>query len=393
MGDGISYSKSTLKVKSKMATNRIKMKLQKKANKLLMEKKNIALLISNGKMQSARIKVEGIIREENIMMVMEWLELMCDLIHQRVNLISKAKLPPEDLLETMCSILYCAERISVPELMEISKQFGRKYGEKWIKRNKENRSGMVARKIENALSSKPPTMEEAQKKLIEIAEENDVEMPETEEQAEIQIVKPEIQVVKPEQEEKIETDPIMVNRMVEILSDPKEFDISDDQKMEMMRKKGCNEAEAAAALYIITEKYRNGTVRVKQTCMQPLATNEGGSGSGEAKGSLKSFTEGPPPPPPTNPDANSLFPSCGSIPDFNKSSGDVPGTYPVTTPFGSSPVHANPVAPPGETKISNDPALVKPQSENGNGVLPGEPEEGENDYDDLEARFAALQKK
>merc|ERR1719193_870358 len=96
-------------------------------------------------MQSARIKVEGIIREENIMLVMKWLEMMCDLVHQRVNLITKAKRPPEDLLETMCSILYCAERISISELMDISKQFGLKYGKKWIKRNIENRSGMVPR--------------------------------------------------------------------------------------------------------------------------------------------------------------------------------------------------------------------------------------------------------
>jgi hypothetical protein len=337
MGKG--YSKDTLKVKSKMASNRIKMKLKKKENELNLAKKNIAVLLHNNKTQSARIKVEGIIREENTMQVMEWLEMMCDLVYQRVNLITNEKAPPEDLMETFCSILYCSERIEIPELMEISQQFGAKYGKEWIKNNAENRSGFVARKIVNALSSKPPSMETVQKKLVEIANENEVDWdPEAEEET--------LQIVELKEEEKVETDPILVNRMVEILSDPQTFDMTDEEKKDMMRKRGCNAAEAAAALHIVTEKLRDGSFGRKQPNAPSLPFYEAGPGTAEAHG-----------------------PSFADEPLHGPSFPDGPGAGKAIEAPGTPPG-----APTGVEKSV------------------GEPEEDGDDYDDLEARFAALRK-
>merc|ERR1719464_2389609 len=113
--------------------------------------------------------------------------MMSDLIFQRVNLIHIEKQPPEDLMETICSILYCATRITeVTELKEMSQQFGSKYGKKWAEANMDNRSGHVADKIVKALSSKPPTLEVVNKKLMEIAKENGVDWdPEEEEEFKI----------------------------------------------------------------------------------------------------------------------------------------------------------------------------------------------------------------
>jgi len=341
MGKG--YSKDTLKVKSKMASNRIKMKLKKKENELNLAKKNIAVLLHNNKTQSARIKVEGIIREENTMKVMEWLEMMCDLVYQRVNLITNEKTPPEDLMETFCSILYCSERIEIPELMEISKQFHAKYGKEWIKNNAENRSGFVARKIVNALSSKPPSMEAVQKKLVEIATENEVEWdPEAEEET--------LTIVELKEEEKVETDPILVSRMVEILSDPQTFDMTDEEKKDLMRKRGCNAAEAAAALHIVTEKLRDGSFGMKQPNAppQPLPFYEAQAGPGTA-------------------DVNG--PSFAAEPLHGPSFPDGPGA--------GLAIEA-PATPPGAPSNANK--------------SDGEPEENGDDYDDLEARFAALRK-
>jgi len=351
MGKG--YSKDTLKVKSRMASNRIKMKLKKKENELNLAKKNIAVLLHNNKTQSARIKVEGIIREENTMKVMEWLEMMCDLVYQRVNLITNEKSPPEDLMETMCSILYCSERIEISELMEISKQFGAKYGKDWIKNNAENRSGFVARKIEMALSSKPPTMEAVQKKLVEISDENDVGWdPEAEEET--------LQIVEHKEEKEVETDPILVNRMVEILSDPKTFDMTDEQKKDMMRKRGCNAAEAAAALHIVT-KLRNGSFGMKQPNAPPLPLpfyEEGGPGAAQAVG--PSFNN-----------------EALHGPSFN----DGPG---------AGPVIAKPRTPTGAP--GTGPVNDFPQPDEKKDDVVGEPAEDGDDFDDLEARFAALRK-
>jgi len=355
MGKG--YSKDTLKVKSKMASNRIKMKLKKKENELNLAKKNIAVLLHNNKTQSARIKVEGIIREENTMKVMEWLEMMCDLVFQRVNLITNEKRPPEDLMETMCSILYCSERIEIPELMEISKQFGAKYGKDWIKHNAENRSGHVAPKIVTALSSKPPSMEAVQKKLVEISTENDVDWdPEAEEET--------LQIVDHKEEEKMETDPILVSRMVEILSDPQTFDMTDEQKKDMMRKRGCNAAEAAAALHIVTEKLRDGSFGRKQPNAPPLPFYEAGPGPGAGGTQMPNFMD--------QPLHGPSFP-------------DGPGAGPANG-TGTGPIIAPPATPPGDGgALTHD--FPQPDEKKS-----GEPEEDGDDFDDLEARFAALRK-
>jgi len=354
MGKG--YSKDTLKVKSRMASNRIKMKLKKKENDLNLAKKNIAVLLHHNKTQSARIKVEGIIREENTMQVMEWLEMMCDLVYQRVNLITNEKSPPEDLMETMCSILYCSERIEIPELKEISLQFGAKYGKEWIKNNAENRSGFVARRIEVALSSKPPSMEAVQKKLVDIATENEVDWdPEAEEET--------LQIVELKEEEKIETDPILVSRMVEILSDPKTFDMTDEQKTDMMRKRGCNAAEAAAALHIVTEKLRDGSFGMKQPNAPPLPFYQEGPGASQPVGPSFQQPVGP---------------------SFNNEALRGPS-------FPNGPGMGQVVAQPGKPEAPGG-SSVRGLPEPVDGKDVGEPEENGDDFDDLEARFAALRK-
>lgn len=348
MGNG-GYSKDTLKVKSKMASNRIKMKLKKKENALILAKKNIAVLLRDNKTRSARIKVEGVIREENTMKVMEWLDLMCDLVHQRVNLITSERKPPEDLMETVCSILYCSGRIEIPELMEISKQFGEKYGEKWIKKNAKNRSGFVARKLVTALSSKPPTMEAVQKKLHEIATENDVEWdPMAEEDT--------LQIVEHKEEEKVVVDDRVVRREVEIFCCPHTFDMTVEQKKDMMRKNGCNAAEAAAVLHIVAEKLREGVIGRKQPSAPTLPFYEAGPCSRPTIGA--------------------------SINNEQLHGPSLPQRY------GEGSDVAPPTAPPGAPGDAS--AHDFPQTSDQNVV--GEPEKDRDSLDSLEARFAALRK-
>lgn len=146
MGNG--YATQTLKVKSKMASQRMKGHVSKMENGLVKTKRSIAQLIAEDKIQSARIKVEGVLREENLIRVYEWLQMMCDLIHQRVKQIEVSKKEcPEDLLESVCTLLYCAKRVDIPELSEVGAQFKAKWGEKWFNQNIENKSGRVSRQV------------------------------------------------------------------------------------------------------------------------------------------------------------------------------------------------------------------------------------------------------
>merc|ERR1712228_834557 len=136
----------------------------------------IAQLIAEDKIQSARIKVEGVLREENLMRVYEWLQMMLDLIHQRVKQIEVSKKEcPEDLLESVCTLLYCAKRVDVPELSEVGAQFKAKWGDKWFNQHIENKSGRVSKQIIEKLSPQPPKRSTVDAKLQEIAKKYDLE--------------------------------------------------------------------------------------------------------------------------------------------------------------------------------------------------------------------------
>lgn len=119
----------------------------KKENALIKAKREIATLLSEDKEQSARIKVEAVLREEDLIRVMEWLQMMCDLIATRIKQIDSAKECPTDLLESVCTLLYCAKRIDIPELTVVGGQFQAKWGNKWFEANIENRSGRVSKQV------------------------------------------------------------------------------------------------------------------------------------------------------------------------------------------------------------------------------------------------------
>ena len=52
--------------------------VQKKENQLVKMQREIGTLLAEQKEQSARIKVEGVLREEALCRVYEWLQMMCD---------------------------------------------------------------------------------------------------------------------------------------------------------------------------------------------------------------------------------------------------------------------------------------------------------------------------
>jgi hypothetical protein len=52
----------------------------------------------------------------------EILALMCELMHERFKLLMSEKDCPPDLLEAVCTLIYCANRTECPELTEIANQ-------------------------------------------------------------------------------------------------------------------------------------------------------------------------------------------------------------------------------------------------------------------------------
>ncbi|KAM9987990.1 hypothetical protein ACTFIZ_003362 [Dictyostelium cf. discoideum] len=87
-GFGPSYDSYKLKVQLKLAVSRIQILKNKKANIVRDEKRNVAELLRKKNEESARIRVETIIRDEYLIECFQIIEVLCELLHARINLIN-----------------------------------------------------------------------------------------------------------------------------------------------------------------------------------------------------------------------------------------------------------------------------------------------------------------
>ncbi|KAI9908662.1 hypothetical protein PsorP6_016371 [Peronosclerospora sorghi] len=77
------FNVNKLKPNLKMAVHRIGIVKYKKANAALAHRREVSRLLAGGKEEKARIRVEGIIRDDFTMEGYEILELMCELLAER----------------------------------------------------------------------------------------------------------------------------------------------------------------------------------------------------------------------------------------------------------------------------------------------------------------------
>jgi vacuolar protein sorting-associated protein IST1 len=117
--------------------------------------------------------VEHIIREDFLIESLEYLELLCELIHERVNYIKSQKDCPADLVEAVSSLIWATDRVEIPELKEVQKQLIKKYGSEFGKEAKEGQH--VNERLLAKLSVANPTALLVTRYLEEIAKEYKVQ--------------------------------------------------------------------------------------------------------------------------------------------------------------------------------------------------------------------------
>jgi len=133
--------------------------------------------LQTGQESIARIRVEHIIREQNILAAYEIVELFCEFVLARVPIVEVQKECPLELREAIASIIFASGRCSdLPELMHLRNLFTTKYGKEFVAAAMELRpdSG-VNRTIIEKLSVKAPSGESKLKVLKAIAQEYNVE--------------------------------------------------------------------------------------------------------------------------------------------------------------------------------------------------------------------------
>ncbi|GAB4845232.1 hypothetical protein Ancab_038641 [Ancistrocladus abbreviatus] len=158
----------------KLTIPRIKLLRNRRELQIKQMRKDIAKLLETGQEATARIRVEHIIREENMMAAQEILELFCELIAVRLPIIEAQRECPLDLKEAISSVCFAAPRCAdLPELLQVQMLFVSKYGKEFVAAATELMPDCgVNRQLIELLSVRAPLAEKKLKLLKDIAEEH-----------------------------------------------------------------------------------------------------------------------------------------------------------------------------------------------------------------------------
>ena len=127
------FTAAKCKTALRLCVGRIKLLQNKKRTALASLRREIADLLRARKYDSARVRVEAVLREEALLDAFEVLHLHCDLLIVRVPLIDSSKDLPDDLRAPVATVTYAARRTTeLPELHQIASQFAGKYGREYV---------------------------------------------------------------------------------------------------------------------------------------------------------------------------------------------------------------------------------------------------------------------
>ncbi|XP_031402038.1 IST1 homolog isoform X2 [Punica granatum] len=164
------------------------MLLQNKRDlQLKLMRKEIAQFLQAGQEAIARIRVEHVIREQNLTAAYAILELFCEFIHARIPIIESQRECPAELREAIASIIFAAPRCSdVPDLLLIKNLFMTKYGKEFVLAAAELRpdSG-VNRELIEKLSISAPSADVRLRVLKDIAREYNLDWDSSKTEAEL----------------------------------------------------------------------------------------------------------------------------------------------------------------------------------------------------------------
>ncbi|KAK6342558.1 hypothetical protein TWF718_007962 [Orbilia javanica] len=167
---------SKLKVALKLCISRLRMVQQKETAIAKINRRALAGIIEIGKIESAKIRVENIIREDINVELLEILELYCELLLARIGLMEAKEVDP-GLEEAIQSVIYAAPRTDVKELQTVRGLLVEKYGKIYAQGAMDNSEGKVAERVTKKLRVEPPNPELVELYMQEIAKAYHVHYP------------------------------------------------------------------------------------------------------------------------------------------------------------------------------------------------------------------------
>lgn len=170
------YAQAKLKVQLKLSIARLRMVQQKDEAVTKQQRRAMAQLLEAGKIESAKIRTENIIRSDITTELHEILELYCELLLARTGLMEAATCDA-GLEEAVKSLIYAAPRTDIKELQQVRALLMEKYGKEFALQAMENSDEKVSEKVLKKLRVEPPSPELVEGYLIAIAETYGVDYP------------------------------------------------------------------------------------------------------------------------------------------------------------------------------------------------------------------------
>ncbi|KIM70086.1 hypothetical protein SCLCIDRAFT_1207383 [Scleroderma citrinum Foug A] len=164
------WSSAKAKVQLRLSVQRLRTLQQKKEAQAKSSRRDIAVLLERGKLESARVKAEAIINEDINLELLELLELYCELLIARFGLLDQSTREPDPgVSEGVCAIIYSATRTEIKELQLLRELLMHKYGRDFSIAVMENRGRCVSDRVMKKLSVGAPSPELVEAYLTEIA--------------------------------------------------------------------------------------------------------------------------------------------------------------------------------------------------------------------------------
>lgn len=157
-----------------MSISKLQFIQEKKTSLGKQQRRQLADLLQVGKEQSARIRVENLIREEVYVELCEMLELYCELLLARIALIDNQAECDPGLEEAIKVIIYCTPHTEVKELAKVRDLLVHRYGPEFYRSTMENESGIIPKKILDRVNPTAPSEQIVLLYLKEIAKTYDV---------------------------------------------------------------------------------------------------------------------------------------------------------------------------------------------------------------------------
>lgn len=161
-----------------LAVSRLAVLKTQRQSRLSQSRHDVLQFLQLGHHERALLRVEQVIKEQNMMDAYDMMESYCNLLMERADLIEQEKECPEELKEAISSLIYASSRCGdFPELQEIRSVFASHFGKEFVARAVELRNHCTVNlKMVTKLSTRQPNWESRVKALKEIAAENSIEL-------------------------------------------------------------------------------------------------------------------------------------------------------------------------------------------------------------------------